>query len=332
MVQWLQLSDDQRRTIIEQASINSNIPVKAIEKDWWVTLVLKAIFQTPYAEHLLFKGGTSLSKGWKLIERFSEDIDIAIDREFLGYGGTLNKSQIKNLKRAACYFTSTTLKDSIQQALVDLGVPAGMLAISAVEIPVNRPDTDPQALIVDYPSLYDPIPYINDSVKIEVSARSLKEPWSLRNIQSLLSGYFDNPAYLETPFSVPIVEPVRTFLEKAFLLHEEFSKEAENIRYIRMSRHLYDLERLMDTEHGHQALQDIKFYNSIVEHRKHFHNVDITNHKPVTISFLPPEEITEAYKKDFEQMVEQMIYGNALSFSDVIIRLQTLTERFRQAV
>lgn len=286
MVQWLQLSEQQRRTTIEQAAVNSGISSKAIEKDWWVTLVLKAIFQTPYAEHLLFKGGTSLSKGWKLIERFSEDIDIAIDREFLGYGGTLNNSQIKKLKRAACNFTSTSLKVAIEKALVDLGVPAAMFAISAAQIPDNRPDTDPQELRVDYTSLYDPIVYINDSVKVEVSARSLKEPWSPRNIQSLLSEYFANPAYVETPFSVPVVEPVRTFLEKAFLLHEEFSKPTGNIRHVRMSRHLYDLERLMDTEHGLQSLENIEFYNSIVQHRKHFHNVDITNHQPGTIKFL----------------------------------------------
>ncbi len=207
-----------------------------------------------------------------------------------------------------------------------------MFAISAAEIPVNRPDTDPQELKVDYPSSYDPIVYINDSVKIEVSARSLKEPWSPRYIQSLLSEYFDNPAYLETPFSVPIVEPVRTFLEKAFLLHEEFSKPAENIRHVRMSRHLYDLERLMDTGHGLQALENIEFYNSIVKHREYFHNVDITNHQPETIIFLPPELIREEYKIDFEQMVEQMIYGSSMSFADLIDRLQTLTERFRQKV
>lgn len=248
MVQWLQLSDEQRRTTIEQASVNSGITSKAIEKDWWVTLVLKAIFQTPYANHLLFKGGTSLSKSWKLIERFSEDIDIAIDREYLGFGGKLTVSQIKRLKRKACTFTSTTLKYALEQELIQLGVPPEMVTVSAADVPANRPDTDPQELRVVYPSLYDPISYIADSVKIEVGARSLKEPWSTRSIQSLLSEYFDNTMYTEIPFSVPTVEPVRTFLEKAFLLHEEFSKAAENIRHIRMSRHLYDLERLMDTE------------------------------------------------------------------------------------
>jgi predicted nucleotidyltransferase component of viral defense system len=63
----------------------TGLPLQAIEKDWWVTLALKATFQTLYAKSLLFKGGTSLSKSWNLIERFSEDIDLAIDRQLLGY-------------------------------------------------------------------------------------------------------------------------------------------------------------------------------------------------------------------------------------------------------
>ena len=70
MIGWLQITDEQRRTSIAQASTIIGITEKAIEKDWWVTLTLKALFGTAYAKHLIFKGGTSLSKGWKLIERF----------------------------------------------------------------------------------------------------------------------------------------------------------------------------------------------------------------------------------------------------------------------
>jgi predicted nucleotidyltransferase component of viral defense system len=70
MLTWLALSPDQRKTIITSIAARSGFPEKAVEKDWWVTMVLKALFQTPYTNNLLFKGGTSLSKAWKLIERF----------------------------------------------------------------------------------------------------------------------------------------------------------------------------------------------------------------------------------------------------------------------
>ena len=84
MTGWLKLTDEQRRLTVEQAFIRSGINAKAIEKDWWVTLTLKALFKSVYAGFLVFKGGTSLSKCWKLIERFSEDIDIALDPEAFG--------------------------------------------------------------------------------------------------------------------------------------------------------------------------------------------------------------------------------------------------------
>ena len=108
MIKWLSLTDAQRRITLEQASVRSGIQVKAIEKDWWVTLCLQALFSTPYGEHFIFKGGTSLSKGWKLIQRFSEDIDIALDPRAFGmeYIETPTKSQVKKMKRAGCNFTT----------------------------------------------------------------------------------------------------------------------------------------------------------------------------------------------------------------------------------
>ena len=78
---WLTLSKERRIEILNQATEFTGLPSAAIEKDWWVTLALNASFSLPYSKNIVFKGGTSLSKGWNLIERFSEDIDLAIDRK-----------------------------------------------------------------------------------------------------------------------------------------------------------------------------------------------------------------------------------------------------------
>jgi predicted nucleotidyltransferase component of viral defense system len=116
MTGWLKLTDEQRRTSIAQAAIRSGITAKAIEKDWWVTLTLKALFESPYAKFFIFKGGTSLSKGWKLIERFSEDIDIALDPMAFGKEYKTNPSHtyVKTLKKDGCAFTSTVLMDALK--------------------------------------------------------------------------------------------------------------------------------------------------------------------------------------------------------------------------
>jgi len=79
MTGWLKLTDEQRKTSVDQAVFKSGINTKSIEKDWWITLTLKALFEADFRDYLVFKGGTSLSKCWKLIQRFSEDVDIVLD-------------------------------------------------------------------------------------------------------------------------------------------------------------------------------------------------------------------------------------------------------------
>ena len=87
MNEFLKLSEKDRINVLTQASIRKKLSLRAIEKDWWVTMTLRALFSCECAKHIVFKGGTSLSKAWNLIERFSEDIDIAIDRKFFGFDG-----------------------------------------------------------------------------------------------------------------------------------------------------------------------------------------------------------------------------------------------------
>lgn len=81
--EYFSLTAPQQRTILEQTAIKQGLPKQAVEKDLWVTAVIQLLFSLPCADNLVFKGGTSLSKVWKLINRFSEDIDLAIDCSFL---------------------------------------------------------------------------------------------------------------------------------------------------------------------------------------------------------------------------------------------------------
>jgi hypothetical protein len=334
MVEWLSLSDEDRLISIQQAANKSGMSTKVIEKDWWVTLVLKAVFQSEFAPHLSFKGGTSLSKGWNLIERFSEDIDLAIERSFLGFEDDLTKNAVKKLKRVACEFTSTVLKAALEKELKNLGLPKGAVSVTADLVRIDLPDTDPQTLRIAYRSLLDPVPYIADSVKLEVSARSLNEPAVERPISSLLGQYMPGFPWSGESFSVATVEPKRTFLEKIFLLHEEFLRPIDRIVYDRMSRHLYDLERMMDTEHAETALADRVYYDAIVEHRRHLifkAGVDYDTHQPATLNFIPPAGVLAAFENDYALMCEQMIYDeHSKDFATIIARLTSLLDRIKR--
>ncbi|HED06528.1 MAG TPA: nucleotidyl transferase AbiEii/AbiGii toxin family protein, partial [Ignavibacteria bacterium] len=110
---WLNLPKDKQQELFKQLSFKTGIQPQAIEKDAWVTLVLRIIFNSEIAEHLVFKGGTSLSKAYGLIKRFSEDIDIAINREFLGFTGKLTKGQIRKLRRVSHAFVLNEMSSII---------------------------------------------------------------------------------------------------------------------------------------------------------------------------------------------------------------------------
>jgi hypothetical protein len=335
MTGWLTLTDDERRTSLEQATVRSGIQPKAIEKDWWVTLCLKALFNTPYASCCIFKGGTSLSKGWKLIQRFSEDIDIALSPEAFGmeYRTLPSHSYIKRLKRHGCTFTSTALKDALYEAITAMGVPASMITIAAEAVKDTQPDKDPQTLFIRYPSLYDVHPYLSEEVRMEFSVRSLKAPFATIKVQSILSEVFPQPYYNETPFELIAAEPYKTLLEKLFLLHEKFSDiNYTNIKTERQSRHLYDIVSLMSTPAIETVLNNPVFYHKLMEHRRHYvrlPHIDYDRLKPGTIAFIPAAELIDIFRKDYEQMQQSMIYGTAPGFDELIQELKILNGRLR---
>ena len=91
MNNWIELTEKEKLEILSKVALSTGLPAESIEKDWWVTMTLLALFSCECADHIVFKGGTSLSKAWNLIERFSEDIDIAIDRKFFGFEGELKR-------------------------------------------------------------------------------------------------------------------------------------------------------------------------------------------------------------------------------------------------
>ena len=328
---WLTLTIEQQKRYIETVGIANSLSVEIIEKDWWVTMVLKAIFSTPFASHLSFKGGTSLSKCWHLIERFSEDLDIAINREFLGFAGELSKTQISDkLRRASCSFVRGVMKEEIEKNLLSLGIDKSLFDVVVNVTTITT--TDPEIIEVYYQSLFPNTGYIRDKVIIEVSGRSMNEPVENVEINSIISATFPDADFAEQSFQIKAVSPKRTFLEKACLLHEEFSKSATDIRCDRMSRHIYDLGKLMDTEIAKKAINDIELYKSVIEHRKKFiglNNFDYSTLFPQTISFIPPAEVIFKWKDDYESMQANMIYGSSLSFEKLIERITDLNKMFR---
>ena len=247
---------------------------------------------------------------------------------YLGFEGEPTKQKITRLRKASFAFTNDSLRSSLELKLKENG-------FIDFEIKANEEtntSTDPHSLNLIYKSVAEKSDYIAPIVKLEVGARSLMEPFESREIQSFVGHYFNEQKFADAPVLINTVNPRRTFLEKSFLLHEEFQRPNDKIRSERMSRHLYDLEKIMDTNHGLDALKDVDLYNSIINHRKTFTNmegVDYTTHRPDKIDFVPPLSIIKDFEKDYKGMQESMIYGDSMPFNELIERMVELRSRFR---
>lgn len=198
-------------------------------------------------------------------------------------------------------------------------------------------DKDPSVIYVRYPSLYADASkeaYATPEVKIEISVLSMAEPFEMKWISSLINQTFsDSGIIVDNDYAMEIktVSPARTFLEKAFLLCEEFQKDKPRTR--RMTRHFYDLEKLTHTKYAEEALGNIELYKEIVAHREKFYHVgyvDYTKELPATISILPPDILRSDYASDYKDMQGSFIYGASLPFDDLMERISELQERFRK--
>lgn len=327
---WTDLPKTRQVELLNLLENRIDLNASSIEKDWWVTLALKALFSSSYSAHLVFKGGTSLSKCWHLIDRFSEDIDIAIDREFLGFPGNLTKREIgKKLRKASCSLVRGRLREEIEQFLLDNGLKNSQFSLE-VNI-TEESNVDPEILFLHYESVLDNTDYVFNTVKMEIGSRSLMEPSEAVLVRSIIGELLPASDFADTAFFVQTVLPKRTFLEKAFLLHELFRKDIHGNDIKRMSRHLYDLEKLMDSDYCQDVLEDSNLYNEIIKHRKMFTsiaNIDYSTHQPTSINFTPPESVLKEWERDYFAMQENMIYGESLSFQELIVRIRELNKRF----
>ena len=191
------LTTSDKKEIIQRTQADNNLNLYAIEKDWWITAVLRALFVLPYSKHVSFKGGTSLSKCWNLIKRMSEDVDIAIDREYLGFSGKLTKTQISDkLRRASCSFTRTQLKSDLNDKLIEMGISESRFSVNVNITKIST--TDPEIIEIAYDSVFSAFGYIRPKVIIEVSGRSMSEP-----IESVTINSFIDKSFTGAPFSLP---------------------------------------------------------------------------------------------------------------------------------
>lgn len=341
MDSFLKMPDNERRLLCEQAQAALGLPSAAIEKDFWVCWTLWKLFNLPeWGGHLTFKGGTSLSKAWGLIERFSEDIDIVVDRDFLGFGGTRSpekapskkqqKQRLDDLKAACRERVHSGLKPLLERCFGEV-LPAG--SKWSLDIATIEEDPDQQTLLFQYPGTLTGISaYLRPLVKIELGARSDTWPTESPRIHPYLAEAF--PDLLDpSEFNVQAVAPERTFWEKAMLLHEETYRPIQKPRKVRIARHYYDLWCLIRKGVADRAIQDFGLFAGVLEHRSVFFSqnwVDYDTLRKGSLRIIPrPDQIAE-WRQDYQTMRGEMFFGEVPDFNEIMKVVGEFEHKFNQ--
>lgn len=331
MSQFLGLTEADQRLTIGQTAARLGWIESSVEKDFWVTWTLQQLFAMPdLAPHLTFKGGTSLSKAWGLIDRFSEDIDLTIGRDALGFGGANSPEQAPSAKQQSKRLKA--LKLACSDHVRDLVHPQLLERLEAVlgqtgwTLRMDAEDPDAQTLLFAYPTHFaaQAARYLRPVVKIEFGARSDPWPASERVVRPVMAENF--PQVLEgSDAVVHALAPERTFWEKAMLLHEETYRPEGKPRRPRMARHYYDLFRLIEQGVGKSVLRDPDLFEQIAAHRRVFFAqtwVDYSTLRPESLRITPLPEQEATWRQDYAEMQGEMFSAAPPEFDTVLASIR----------
>jgi hypothetical protein len=306
-----------------QAAAELGFAKAIVEKDFWVCWSLQHLFALPsYGDHLIFKGGTSLSKAYDVIHRFSEDVDLSLDRAQLGFEGDSDPENpdLSGGKR------KSLLQDLQEAAAVTVGGPLLEEINTAFSASLEQPfslqidDGDPQTILFAYPSLGDEDPgYIKPVIRFEFGARGAQLPAEQRPVVTYVQQAFPDLPGLNA-VDVQTLGIERTFWEKATILHMLFHQDAKKPLADRMSRHYYDMAQLIGHDAKTRALADIDLLDEVGHHKSVFFKAAWARYedaKPGSLRLLPNEKLEAALRRDYAGMRE-MIIGDAPSFDDVM--------------
>ncbi|MCL2246867.1 MAG: nucleotidyl transferase AbiEii/AbiGii toxin family protein [Lentimicrobiaceae bacterium] len=327
---WINLPNDRKLQVLEDINKSTSFQLFIIEKDWWVVQTLRLISQMDVIENLVFKGGTSLSKAWRVINRFSEDVDLAINREFFGFSGDLSNSQITKLRKASSQYLANDFRSALQKTFDDAGIAGVKFSVIGRE---DVSDEDPVKIEVVYPAVAEYPAYVKPSVLLEIGSRSLMEPSTVCSFRSLIGEHFPEQPFADENVNIQCVNPERTFLEKLFLLHEEHQRPVEKMLIDGRSRHFYDICQINKTPFAEKAIADKELYKSIVAHRERFSKmkgVDYTSHFPPNLNPIPSAELMPRWKQDYIEMRGNMIVGDAPGFEELIDEIKLICRRINE--
>ena len=313
------LPNEQRAELFRETATRRRMSNAVAEKDFWVCWSIAKLFDDPQlSPKILFKGGTSLSKVFGLIERFSEDIDLILDwREIADEDPQAQRSRTKQEQ------LNRRLQTDAQEYIRDRLLPSCRQLLAPV-VQVDLDEKDPHVIVVKYPAAFSET-YIRPEIRLEIGPLAIWTPNDRYEIAPYCAEEFPE-VFTRKSCHVQCIKAERTFWEKATILHHEALRPTESQQPDRYSRHYYDLARLANSPIKALALADLELLESVVASKDRFYprgwaRYDLA--KPGSMRLMPPNHIRPALERDYGEM-QVMIYGERPAFEELMQQIRTL--------
>ena len=319
------LPKQQRTELFSETATLMNTTNSIVEKDFWVVWTLDKIFSDDRLNKILmFKGGTSLSKVFNLIGRFSEDIDLILDWRLVSNENPLNDQESRNKQVKFNEQINENAKEYIQNELLPI--------ISQILWPLCTCiiAEDGFSINVRYPNAFDDN-YLRPEILLEIGPLASWLPSDSFEISSFAAQKFPQ-VFSKTKCTVNTIVAKRTFWEKATILHHEANRPEESPMPTRYSRHYYDLAMMVQSEVKNEALADLELLKNVVDFKQKFYPRTWAKYEeavPGTLKLLPPEFRLDSFEKDYKAM-QNMIFDKYISFEEIINILENLEKEINE--
>lgn len=321
---YFALSKDDQGEVLEQAREKTGRPTHLLEKDVWVVWTLGALFESVLAAGLTFKGGTSLSKAYKIIDRFSEDLDLTYDirkliadltggEEFLPASRSQAGKWTKAVRDRLPEWIASDVQPILQKAL----------ELAKLDVKLEIAGAEQDKLLLHYPAVKQGTGYVAPVVTLEFGGRATGEPHGVVPVTCDMDGQVDGVTF---PTASPLVMSVaRTFWEKATATHVYCAQG--RIRGERYARHWHDLAAIMRSTYFREAVDDRSIARAVAEHKSHFFSEKDTEGKVIDyiaaveggLQIVPAGAARAALAADYAKMLEdQVMVGDALQFDELM--------------
>jgi len=328
---FLHLPVADRREALNLAADQSGRPAHLLEKDVWVVWALAALYGSALGERLVFKGGTSLSKAYGVIGRFSEDVDLTYDIRAIAPDLVGANDEALPKTRSEEKRWSSEVRKRLPEWVTGTAQPiiAGALTAETLDATIRVED---EKLFIDYEPIAAGSGYVAPSVMLEFGARSTGEPASLRDISCDASGFVEQVVF---PTARPrVMHAERTFWEKATAIHVFCLQE--RLRGDRFARHWHDVVRLDEAGLAGTAFADRNLANAVAQHKAMFFAEKAADRSPVDyaaavnggLRLVPAGDALEVLADDYARMVEDgLLLDDAEPFEALMARCADIAER-----